>query len=537
MCSFSEEMFLRDYFTFDAVVGRFCDGKAIFNCLAQSYHIDGERTDALFALATSKQVCNVTSLKDYKRYRRLRQYSQACGIETSCTDAEDDVLTIKGKALYSIGECGLIDSGNSTRASVYANIVDKSNAGWVTALRLYGVLQCEGIFFEKRLHDGVKNLTRAARWNSIESVLALLKYDSAKQKTYTEMLYTLATGTPYEEISAKVKMHYGIESPQKIKECVLLSKVFGRGQINPNVYLPVCANLLYSTVIPFKDKEKLLLSESKEAIASYMDLPLKLSMRKFSYDVSAITELSLTRAEEQNGIIQSALNSDIRHFSTFKPLCLCSDSKFMRNYYEVAITNLFCDAHVEKISVADLCPHDFEPSMSNVFLHSCNEDKNNVFIISFVGDINEATAKTVCDFLQGAKREKMRLIRPSIEINLGAILPICFCDKSNAQMLARYCEKVEIANPDREELLTLIQVLIAEKGKQYGIKGLNVEESVINKLCTISIDAAETALDMAIAANRNGEQALTLTEENAGKYIKKRETARVFGYGGYKDDN
>ena len=537
MCSFSEEMFLRDYFTFDAVVGRFCDEQELIKCLAEIYYIDNERAKELSALATSKTVRNIVSIKDYKRYRRLRQYADACKIKIGTAELEDDILTIKGKALYATNDCGLIDAGNNTKASVYANVVDKANAGQVTALRLYGVLQCAGIFFEKQLHDGLKNLTRAARWNSTESILALLKYDANNSATYADMLYTLAEGTPFEEVFTNAQRYHSAKAPKKIRECTLLSKVFGRGQVNPNVYMPVYANLLYSEIISFKDKEKLLLSESKDSINSYMDLPLKLSMRKFTYDVSAITELSITRAEEQSSIIQNALNSDIRHFSTFKPLCLCSDSRFMRSYYAKAIKNLFVDANSVDISVIDLSPHDIEPGMNNVFVRSCDEDKNNVFLISFVGEINEQAAKEVCDFLQGDKRKNMHLVRPNIEIDLGAVLPICLCDKANAQMLLRHCEKVEILNPTKGELTVLIQELISEKEKQYGIKRLNVAQSVMNKLCSVSIDAAEAALDSAITANRSGNNELTLTDENASKYIKRREQSRGFGYGGSKDEN
>lgn len=537
MCSFSEEMFLLDYFTFDAVVGRFCDEQELINCLAQLYYIDDERMKALSVLANSKSVRNIVSLKDYKRYRRLRQYAEACKLKSGTDKSEDDVLTIKGKALYATSDCGLIDAGSNTKASVYANIVDKANAGQVTALRLYGVLQCAGIFFEKQMHDGLKNLTRAARWNSTESILALLKYDAKNSKIYVDMLYTLAARTPYEDIAVKAQSYHGIKAPKKIMECILLSKVFGRGQVTPNVYLPVYANLLYSEIISFKDKEKLLLSESKETVASYIDLPLKLTMRKFACDVSAITELSITRAAEQNAIIQNVLNSDIRHFDSFKPLCLCSDSRYMHNYYMSAISKLYGNANVEIISVADLNACDFEPSMKNIFIRSCDEDKGNVFIMSFVGDINEEVVKEACNFLQGAKRGKIRLMRPSIEINLGAVMPICFCDKSNAQMLSRYCDKIEIATPNQEEQKVFIREIIATKEEQYGIKGLGVEDGVMSKLLSVSIDAAETALDLAITANRHGDQQLTLTEENANKYIKKREASRGFGYGGCKDDN
>lgn len=534
MCSFSEEMFLRDYFTFDAVVGSFCDARAIFNCLANNYYIDSERREKLFSLVTNDSVGQITSLKDYKRYRRLRQYVEACGLSSNYSDVEDDVITIKGKALYLVAECGLANSG--TKASVYSAIVNKANAGQVVALRIYGTLQCEGIFFEKRLRDGIKNLTRAARWNSIESILALLNYDNVDSKKYIDMLYTLAYATPYEDVAKSAQIKHEINSPEKLKECILLSKVFGRGFVKPNVYIPLYANLLYSEVVSFKDKEKILLSENKEFVSSCRDLPLKLAMGKFDYDISAITGLPLKREVEQNGIIQNAINSDIRDFHTFRPLCLCSDSKYMRSYYASAITKLYGNAHIEYVSVADLCPNDFEPTPNNIFVRSCNEDKNNVFIISFVGDVNETAAKAVCDFLQSEKRGKMHLSVPCIEINLGAVLPICLCDKSNAAMLARFCEKLDVLSPDQAEQRIIIRELMTEKAKQYGIEDFKVEAQVVDKLCSVSVDTANSALDAAIVANRNGRTSLKLTEFNTAKYIKHRDSYRGYGYGGCKDD-
>lgn len=535
MCSFSEEVFLKDFFIFDIVVGKFCDRRAIFDRLAEIYYIDNERAGELYTLATSKKVADISTLSDYKRYCRLRAYLQTCGLLSDHTDIENDILAIKGKAMHIVSACELIKTDRDTMASVYSVIVEKANAGQVTALRLYGVLQCEGIFFKKRVRDGIKNLTRAARWNSIESLFALLKYDAVNSKAYMDMIHTLTGATPYEEVFACAKKNHAVKDLKKVKEPVLLSKIFGRGQIDPGVYIPVYANFLYSEIVPFKDKETLLLSESKDTIVSYRDLPLKLSMRKLTYDVSAVTGLSLARSEERNGIIRNALNSDIRDLASFKPLCLCSDSKFMRDYYVTAITDMFGDAHIEYISVADLCQYDLEPSINNIFIRSCDEDKNNVFILSFVGDIDDTTASAACDFLQSAKRKKMRLVRPGIEIDLGAILPICVGDRENCRMLARYCEKIEIGDPSRDEMPILIRESASEKKRQYGIAALNIEESVMSKLCSISVDDAEEALDIAIATNRDGENPITLTEENTERCFNKRVPARKFGYGGCKD--
>ncbi len=533
MCKFSEEVFLHDYFTFDAVVGKFCNRREIFDCIARIYYVERNQANRLFALATSKKIDNVATFKDYKRYCRLRQYFQTCNLPADTTEEEDDLLTIKGKALRLISECGL-DFRNETKASVYTNLVEKANAGQVTALRIYGVLQCEGVFFEKRVSDAIKNLTRAARWNSLEGILALLQYDTNNVALYTNMLNTLATCTPYEEVFSKVKSYYGIKDLKKIDECILLSKVFGRGQVAREVYLPTYANFLYSEIIPFKDKEAILLSEGKDMVSSYIDLPLKLRKYKFSYNVSAITTLSIRREEEQNRMIQNALNSDIRHFPTFKPLCICSDSKYMRNYYSSAIENLFEGAHVERISVADLNLCDFNPDMNNIFIRSCNEDKGNVLILSLVGDLNEQAVKYVCDFLQSDKRRRMHLVRPNVEIDLGSVLPVCMCDKINVQMFSRFCDVLELATPTRDEKRILIKELIVEKENQYSIKKLKVEEDVIEKLCNVGIDVAEMIIDATIIATRRGNCELTINGDHAGKFIAKHESTRGYGYGGYK---
>lgn len=538
MYSFSEELFLSDFFTFDAVVGRFCDGWELMHCLAWIYYIDDERVEQLFALATSPEVRNIVSVKDYERYRRLHQYAEACGrLKADGADAADALLTVKGKALRAVNAAGLTDAAGNTKACVYANIADKANAGHVMALRICGVLQCTGIFFDRHLPSGLKNLTRAARWNSVESILALLQFDVANSPAYVDMLYSLTAGTPYEDLSRTVQKRCGIETPRKMRECLLLSRAFGHGQIKPDIYLPVLANLLYSEILSFKDKEKLLLSDVREYIASLTDLPLKLSRQRLSCDFSAISGLSIQREAEQDAIIRNALNSDIRHFESFKPLCLCSDSEFMRHYYMAAIAGLYRDAHIEVIPVAELNAHDLEPSARNVFVRSCNENTANILILSFVGDIREDIFNEACSFLQSARRGRMRLMQPRIELDLGAVLPICFCDRNNAPMLSRWCDRVELAAPEPEEQAVLLRELIAAKERQYGLGGLTVDDAVMNKLLSVSIDAAEAALDLAITANRHGDRGLALTAENAGKYIRKRETSRGFGYGGACNDD
>lgn len=537
MLKINEEKFLLDYFTHAAVVGKFCDEANLFDLMVQIHHIPQERKAELYALVTSPRVRDVVTLDDYKLQRRLSKYAQLREIDLDRDGVTEEVLKIKGRALYVVNGCDFGNIGNDTKASVYDKIVQKANAGKVTALRLYGVLQCQGLFFTQNLHNGIKNLTRAARWNSKEALLALLHFDVANSEKYGNILYTLTSGTPYGEAVLDILHEIGIKLPQKSAECALLNKVFGSGHVDPNVYISNYANLLYSPIISFADKKRILLSEKQDAVASCADLPLNLSQKKPVYCPSAIAELPLSRNEEQKAILQNAVNGDICRLHTFKPLCLCSDSAYMRNYYAKAIEELYKDANVVTLNVADLEAHDLEPTAYNVFVRSCADEKANVFLLFFVGEIGESQFKEASDFLQSAKRARMRLMQPNIQIDLSAVLPVCLCDKDNAQAVSRYCNRVQIALPDKKEQALLINDLVTEKAQQYGLKELILEQEVADKLNSVSVDEAESALDLAIAANRHGETTLTLTSENAGKYMKKRDMSRGFGYGGYGDDN
>lgn len=570
MSSFIEEMFLTEFFILDAVVGGFCDEVVLFDRIADIYRVDKTLRETLYKLATMGKVREVATLRDYNLYMRLRQFritykqNSSTLIDfgkkiyyqskptaffgfnedfkteslTKCDEEEaiHIITMIKGKALRSVNESGLICSLGNTRASVHANIVGKAKEGNVTALRVYGFLQCEGIFFELNRKYGVKNLKRAARWNNIESLLALRLYDET-QAEYADMLATLSKDTPYEELAAEICLRERKEKPKTVKECILLSKVFGRGQIDTKTYLPAYANLLYSEVIPFKNKEKLLISEGKEQILSYNDLPLKLTKREFSCDTSRLSDLPIKRSSEQNAVIRNAFNRDICFMDTFKPLCICSDSKVMRNYYMKAISEMYEGVHIETIDAADLNDRDIEPSADNIFLRSVNEDKANIFFISMVGDVNDMVLEEIQNFLQSAKRRRTNLRYPNIEIDLGAVMPICFCDKSNAQSLVGFCDKVEISEPDKKERAVLIGELLETKAKLYGLNELTVGEEIMEKLLSLPIDVADNALDLAIIANRQSERKINLTAENASEYLKKRELSRGYGYGGCKDAN
>ncbi len=536
MLKINEEKFLLDYFTYAAVVGKFCDKAELFDLMVQIHHIPQVRKAELYTLVTSSEVCDIATLGEYKLQCRLRKYAQLRGIDLAKDGATEDILKIKGRALYIVNECDLGNIANDTKASVYDKIVQKANAGKVTALRLYGVLQCRGLFLAQNSHNGVKNLTRAARWNSEEALLALLYFDATNADKYGSMLYTLTSDTPYGETALNILHEIGIGQPQKSAECVLLTKVFGRGHISPNVYIANYANLLYSPIVSFADKKRFLLSDNADALASCANLPLNFSKNKLAYFPSAIAHLPLSRVDEQNVILQNAVNGDICHLRTFKPLCLCSDSVYMRNYYAKAIEGLYKDANVVTLQVADMEAHDLEPTAHNVFVRSCADDKANVFLLFFVGEIGESQFKEACDFLQSAKRARMRLMQPDIQIDLSDVLPVCLCDKANAQAVSQYCNQVQIMLPDKRERTILINELIVEKKQQYGLNGLVLGQEIVDKLNSVSVDEAEYALDLAIAANRHGEKTLTLTSENSGKYMKKRDISRGFGYGGCGDD-
>lgn len=322
----------------------------------------------------------------------------------------------------------------------------------------------------------------------------------------------------------------------------MLQKAFSAGSIKPEEYSAKYARFIYSDVLGLKDKERVLFSRQESLVEETTDLPLKLTCKNVPFDGKAFDRLPITRTEECAKICRAVQNSDMRSDSAYRPLCLVGDSEYILRLNAEAIGEGFSSAHVEHIhvehiNVAELRDYDVEPTCNNVFVGRCDEDKQNVYVLYFIGEIGINVMNAATNFLKTDNRSRFRLVRPSVEINLSAIIPVCVCDKANLRMLEKYCDVVSVAPLGTEEKRKVLAHIINTKAERYTIDSVKVAPSAEKFLTECSIDRAETLIDKAVRFHR-GEETLTITAAVL-KEISDSEASAVrrYGFGGVDNEN
>lgn len=317
-----------------------------------------------------------------------------------------------------------------------------------------------------------------------------------------------------------------------MSEIKLLYKAFGSGVLKREGYDPKYARILNSKALYIKDKEKAVFTQNKEQLSVIGDLPLKLSHENITaIDVDAVEKVAIKREVETTAVVRALKNSDLRELPSYRPLCICSDSKYILNTYAKAIATKSKAAHVEMIDVGELIEYDFEPTPNNIFVRSIDEDKDNRFLLFFHGEISEKKIDAVKSILQSGRRAKFHLNSPSVTLNLGAVLPICFCDKQNAQALEPYCDIVRLAPITTDELPSAIKEILVSKEQMYGVGKIKLSGEVGEVFDGYDIDAVEKLIDAAVRARREKGAKITLSRDILQSYATENDRPRI-GFGG-----
>ena len=511
---YMEELMLRMYFSTTAMLGNNnYDQKKLFMRYSDIYLVAEEKRDKFYSLAESEEVRAIDSSKRYRRYLRMQEFCKINGIEDE-TDAEiDEIIKIKGQALTHIESLDIKTDLNASTSTIINMLMDHAEKGTILALVVVGILKAEGIVLGKGLSVGIKNLRKAASWCNVDAICSLLFYDNKNARVYLRQLKNRLKDLNSDIVESFIKAYGETQLGISQEESILL-KAFNMGILKPEVFSENHARVLFSKVVPWQDKEKILLFGNKGMIEDVYDLPLGISnMEIIPYSQDAIKTLTLNRKDEQAALISCLLNSDLRGIATYRPLCLSSDCRYVQNQYIKAFSECFRDINIERIELSELSRYDIEPSKNNIFVRSCCEDKPNVFILSFQGVVSDEIFEHAKDFLKSSKRAKFRLIKPSICLDLRDILIICISDRENAKKLAKCCNVKTLAPILPEEKQALVDTMINEKAQLYNMQSISYEESALCELMNISVDKIEQVIDKVILENRKKNDNLLLTEE------------------------
>lgn len=535
MLNATVELFLSEYFLAKAVVGKHLDdSEKLFYSLSKIFLIAKADKDKLYRLAENDIAKAIITDKDFMQHQRMHKYSQFIGsAKQDNFNAEwEEVASIKGNAILTAQNLALELDADASRNVVYAHISTAATGGIVSALRIMGILQCEGIFLDKNLKAGIKNLSKAANWNDCVSTLALLQYHKETREFNMRRLRQEVTDTPFEALYELAAKEYGESDSFDIDEVRLLNRAFNSGVLKREVYDPKYARILNSRALYIKDKEKTLFTQSKELLSIIGDLPLKLTSEKMTaVDVEAFRNTALKREDEATSIIRALNNCDLRELAAYRPLCLCCNSKYVLNMYANALASKSATTHVEVIDVAELSEYDFEPTPNNIFVRSINEDKDNRFLLYFVGEIPEVKIDLIKVILQSIRRAKFHLNSPNVTLNLSAVLPICFCDERNAKLLKPYCDVIKLSEVTVDEMLVAIEDILASKEKIYGVTAIKIDGGVAKIFKGHNIDTAEKLIDSVIRAYREKGAVLTISREMIQQFSSDNNKP-VIGFGG-----
>ena len=537
-----EEKFLNEFFLLLAPVKNVMtkeQEKQVFFSLSKAYLLDEKSANELWDITQSPIVSQIKEQSDYLRYCRTQQYVREIlriGSEADALQAK--VVAIKGSALLQVADCQLIPENEETWGKIKVHLISRAGEGCVSALNALAIMQIHGICIDKDENSGLKNLRKAERWNDVDGAMLYLYYcKNGRQDCFNRIMTSLQMR--YEtSLADALKKAYPQEAEAYKRSSIaaLVEKAMDASVLNREEFSAPKARILYSNVLSFQDKEVAIFSmDDKQRRSPICDLPLKLDSNNIiEINEEAFDGMAVRRVQEQKSILREARNFDLRVNSNYTPLCICADNSVLLQYYVSAITKLVKNANVEYIEVNDLKKTDIDATSNNIFVRKCDEDRANVYILSFRGEIDPEAMSFALDFLRTSKRRAFGLTAPCVQIDLSCILPICVCDKLNEGILRKLCNVVELASVTQEEKSGIIKDLLKSKALLYGISQISIEKGAERTVVDLSADNISKALDKAILANRDTAGGLVLDESMFEDIINELRTFNKYGFGGVR---
>jgi|GEM_PF-4030327 len=519
------EYFLEEYFLIESLLGN-DPGKNVFYSLADIFGVKKAAIVDLYSITQKSEVKEIKTHQDYNRYLRIRQYLGIYGNRSE--EYWEEIATVKGQALSYASKYELCAKEGTPSLTVQKDLMQRASKGYVAALRTVGILQALGEILDKNRESGLSALKKAAEWGDIKATLAALKFDAKQREENFKRLVAETEDTPYDFLTQMAEKKYGLKSIEKDERITLLKDAFNQQKANPDVYDPIFNRVLQSGIINIEDKTKILLSGNVQLIAQVADLPLKMTFKAMDYQG---LEQLFARSDEKRKIDTVLKNNDLRASSSFKPLCVVSDDWYLLSAYLKKLKSAFSTQRSEVFNLSELNELDLDTTPENVLIRGLNESNNNVLFLIIRGDISQGVLTRVQDFLKSTVRKNFRLRNPAISLNVSSVLPVCLCDKENAEKLSAVVDEVKLADLDEKELPLAIKDVFKWKCKKALVSNGVIEDDAIEKLALKGIDTAEKIIDAAIKELRSG--TVLLNEENLRKYVLEIEGDRKsYGFGG-----
>ncbi|MCH5172339.1 MAG: hypothetical protein J1F31_05890 [Erysipelotrichales bacterium] len=499
-----KDNFLNEYFLCEHILRPIVINKIVlFNKLATIFLIPQDVAEELQDVCFNSAVQDIHSNDEYMQYCRTQNYFENSNYSNNLSEQVKRTIQIKGNAIKHVP----FDTEKATRTAIVNRLYESASSGSITSMRILGFMECEGIYLTKNPERGYKNIEKAAKWNNIESILMALYYNKNERELNLQRLFSITNKTIYEDIVNDAEEVYNLKAKRVVlPECKLLKKTFEQNSsVKAEVYNPQYARLIFSNVINETKKNRVISFSKNQNIAEVLDLPLNLSFTPSCVNLNT-NSFCLENREEHKEVLSYLDLIRLGSHRGLKPLCITSNSKYVLKLYKKFLSRCFLNSNIEDIDVQDLSRYDIEPTKENIFLRRCNEDKNNIYFLTFNGEIEHELMERVLPFVQNDKRSKFLIVNLSVEANLDAIIPICFCDKANAQNLKKHCDIVEFSSFNMLEKSLLLDEMINMQKENLKIQNIEIEDEVKNSLLKRSIDDMDKIIEKSLlfAQKNNG---------------------------------
>lgn len=488
-----QEKFIRNYYEMKYLLqpdkGA---GENMFDVLASIFALTKSEKTEIYKLIGDADLEKIDSLNEYERFCRVKQYVLNNGLSEETDVDFDAAADIRGNIFQTMNK-NKISSPKRLSAIARREFLEaKASCGSVAALRSLGIGSIEGIACEKDPSYGLKMLRKAADWNDLASLMALMIY--APDENTASVLSAVSSSGTLSDRAKEIIKRSNVRVAGGNAEAKMLEKAFARNLVSRDMCVYQVSDVVHAENLSVEQKEKALFSGSAEEMNVLATLPLNVKSVQIC-DCAEGYFRDGRREAESKKIFTLLKGAAICCADGYRPLCIVSDCPQVRKTYAEYLETMFSEngVHTALIDVDNITESDLGLTSDHVLTRFSAADKANALIFL----LGEEVPQEIKNMLRADYRANFRIVRPSVSINLGNVLPVCIAPSSAASGLSSMCNIFSVADMSGSEFEDYLSSVADGKKKLYSIGNITFTGKATKKLREYGTVKAESVIDSA----------------------------------------
>ena len=542
---FLVENFLVHYYFLESVCTGFISEeskKEMFYSLADIFCLEkSEELEAHYEQSRLDWVRDIEDYFSYERICRMLEFAEISGQEAELDDLDKLTLMSKRTAMVARGEV-FRNSKTLTANTLSAMLHESAGNGSVYAMGALSYMEYHGICVLPSPEHAVRLLRPCAKWNDVFANLMGIRYDTANAHGYYARLKTVLGRLGLSHVFDRICEYNGYTFTGKADDISgILAKAISMNLVKKEYFDRPFAGMLFSSIIPIEDKERMAVSKQKEwSCAIPFDIE---ASRKMTFDVSCAERTPLDRGEESRAVAENLLFAAMSPDSVYKPLLIASGDEFISDMYAEMIKDGLGDSSVVELDATKLHPMDLSPTVENVFIRSvCNTRSSaTVFIIKNCEGLKPEAVEELVKFMDYSVRRRFKPAQTSLSLDLSDMKFILLADEGGWQVktLSAVCDTVYTKGVTKEEMPRAIDTMLGARASVFSVGKLILAPECYGHLAQHSISELKNITD-AIVRDSVLRQRTEVTLEDVMRACKSKHIAhgaQGFGFmGGIKNN-